>query len=72
MSAVLQPLDAIDTLPACEACGDPVGALPQDRQARLRVDGVSLDYRSDRGVVRATHRVGFDVLPSERFVLLGA
>lgn len=69
MSAVLEQLDAV---PACEACGDLAGALPQDRQARLRVDGVSLDYRSDRGVVRATHRVGFDVLPSERFVLLGA
>jgi NitT/TauT family transport system ATP-binding protein len=68
MSAVLEQLD---TVPACEACGDLAGAA-QVQQARLRVDGVSLDYRSERGVVRATHRVGFDVLPSERFVLLGA
>jgi len=69
MSAVLEQLD---TVPACEACGDPAGGLPLAAQARLRVEGVSLDYRSERGVVRATHRVGFDVLPSERFVLLGA
>jgi len=74
MSAVL---DAVDTVPmpeACEACGagGQAGAREDVARARLRVEGVSLDYRSDRGVVRATHRVGFDVMPSERFVLLGA
>ncbi|OWQ44807.1 sulfonate ABC transporter ATP-binding protein [Roseateles noduli] len=75
MSAVLEQLDSVPAFGACEACDagrGEGGALPLERQARLRVDGVSLDYRSDRGVVRATHRVGFDVLPSERFVLLGA
>ncbi|WP_431049350.1 ABC transporter ATP-binding protein [Roseateles sp. L2-2] len=75
MSAVLEQLDAVPAFGACDACDagrGEAGALPQERQARLRVDGVSLDYKSDRGVVRATHRVGFDVLPSERFVLLGA
>ncbi|SEK86811.1 NitT/TauT family transport system ATP-binding protein [Roseateles sp. YR242] len=41
-------------------------------QARLRVEGLSLEYRSEDRVVRATHRVDFEVYPSERFVLLGA
>ena len=75
MSAVLEQLDSVPPFGACDACGAGGGevvALPQERQVRLRVEGVSLDYKSDRGVVRATHRVGFDVLPSERFVLLGA
>ena len=69
MSAVLEQLDSVPPFGACDACGAGGGevvALPQERQVRLRVEGVSLDYKSDRGVVRATHRVGFDVLPSEQ------
>lgn len=38
----------------------------------LRVDGVSIDYRTPQRAVRATHRVGFDVHEGERLVLLGA
>jgi NitT/TauT family transport system ATP-binding protein len=38
----------------------------------LEVDGVSLEYRTPLRVVRATHRVSFDVHAAERFVLLGA
>jgi NitT/TauT family transport system ATP-binding protein len=38
----------------------------------LQVDGVSIEYTSDDRVVRATHRVGFDVHEGDRFVLLGA
>jgi NitT/TauT family transport system ATP-binding protein len=38
----------------------------------LRVDGVSLEYRTPQRVVRATHRVSFDVHAADRFVLLGA
>lgn len=44
----------------------------------LAVDGVSLEYRAAGGVghvahvVRATHRVSFDVHAADRFVLLGA
>jgi len=38
----------------------------------LRVDGVSIDYRTHERVVRATHRVSFDVHAGDRFVLLGA
>ena len=74
MSAALERLDAIDTRPSCEACegGGQAAGAPLAQQARLRVEGVSLEYRGERGPIRATHRVGFDVLPSERFVLLGA
>jgi len=38
----------------------------------LKVDRVSLEYRSAERVVRATHRIGFDVFEGDRFVLLGA
>ena len=37
----------------------------------LRIDGVSLDYRSSGRIVRATHRVGFEVWDGDRFILLG-
>ena len=74
MSAVLERLDAIDTRLGCEACegGGQAAGVPLAQQARLSVAGVSLEYRGERGPIRATHRVGFDVMPSERFVLLGA
>jgi len=39
--------------------------------ALLSVDNVSLEYRTPQRVVRATHRVSFDVDPADRFVLLG-
>jgi NitT/TauT family transport system ATP-binding protein len=41
-------------------------------QPLLQVQGVSIDYRTRERVVRATHRVGFDVHAGDRFVLLGA
>lgn len=37
----------------------------------LQVDAVSLEYRTADAIVRATHRVGFDVHEADRFVLLG-
>lgn len=37
----------------------------------LQVDDVSLEYRTHERVVRATHRVSFDVHQGDRFVLLG-
>ncbi len=37
----------------------------------LRVADVSLEYRSDDRIVRATHQVGFDIYEADRFVLLG-
>jgi NitT/TauT family transport system ATP-binding protein len=39
--------------------------------ALLQVDGVSLEYRTPERVVRATHRVSFDLHEADRFVLLG-
>ena len=74
MSAVLERLDAIDTRLGCEVCeaGGQATGVPLAQQARLSVAGVSLEYRGERGPIRATLRVGFDVMPSERFVLLGA
>jgi len=40
--------------------------------ALLQVDGVTLEYAAQDRVVRATHRVSFDVHRADRFVLLGA
>ncbi len=40
--------------------------------ALLQVDGLSLEYATHDRVVRATHRVSFEVHRAERFVLLGA
>jgi NitT/TauT family transport system ATP-binding protein len=40
--------------------------------ALLQVDDVTLEYVNGDRVVRATHRVGFDVHQGDRFVLLGA
>ena len=37
----------------------------------LRARGVTIDYASDRGTVRATHDVSFEVWRGDRFVLLG-
>ena len=37
----------------------------------LRVDKVSLEYKTPERRVRATHQVSFDVHASERFILLG-
>jgi NitT/TauT family transport system ATP-binding protein len=41
-------------------------------EPQLRLDGVSIEYLTTERVVRATHRVSFDVFRGERFVLLGA
>ncbi|MDB5093763.1 MAG: transporter family protein [Candidatus Eremiobacteraeota bacterium] len=37
----------------------------------LDVDGVTLQYKTRDHLVTATYRVGFEVFPSERFVVLG-
>ena len=39
--------------------------------ALLSVRSVTLQYRSDNHLVTATYRVSFDVLQSDRFVVLG-
>ncbi|WP_418130694.1 ABC transporter ATP-binding protein [Variovorax sp. 375MFSha3.1] len=43
----------------------------QDSAPLLQVENVSLEYRTPERVVRATHRVSFDVHAADRFVLLG-
>ena len=65
MSLVLDYTDVPRTAPPVEAA--PAAAA----DALLRVDGVSLEYRTPQRVVRATHQVSFDVFPADRFVLLG-
>jgi NitT/TauT family transport system ATP-binding protein len=40
-------------------------------QPLLKVEGVTLQYRTGDQLVTATYRVSFDVLKSDRFVLLG-
>jgi NitT/TauT family transport system ATP-binding protein len=40
-------------------------------QPLLRVDGVTLQYKTRDHLITATFRVSFDVHPSDRFVLLG-
>lgn len=58
----LQP--SRDTAPAAQAAAG-VAAL-------LQVEGLTLEYATHDRVVRATHRVSFDVHAGDRFVLLGA
>jgi len=43
----------------------------ESRGPLLRVDKVSLEYKTPERRVRATHQVSFDVHASERFILLG-
>src|SRR5688500_6283472 len=45
-----------------------MAAVPQPL---LQVQGVTLQYKTREHLVTATYRVSFDVLPSDRFVLLG-
>ena len=40
-------------------------------QPLLQVEGVTLQYKTREHLVTATYRVGFEVFPSDRFVLLG-
>jgi len=49
-----------------------VRLVPQAEAASLvQVEGVSLEYATHEHIVRATHRVSFEVRQGERFVLLG-
>ena len=43
------------------------GTAQADTAALLQVDGVSLEYHTPGRVVRATHRVGFDVFAGVPF-----
>ncbi|KKB09143.1 ABC transporter [Devosia chinhatensis] len=46
-------------------------ALNNQNNPLLSVDGVTLQYRTKEHLVTATYRVSFDILRSDRFVLLG-
>jgi len=48
-----------------------VNASPQSPPPLLQVEGVTLQYKTREHLVTATYRVSFDVLKSDRFVLLG-
>jgi NitT/TauT family transport system ATP-binding protein len=45
--------------------------MSQPPQPLLSVEGVTLQYKTREHLVTATYRVSFEVLPSDRFVLLG-
>lgn len=45
--------------------------MPAARESLLSVRGVSLQYRNETTITTATYRVSFEVLESDRFVLLG-
>jgi NitT/TauT family transport system ATP-binding protein len=57
--------------PARQTNPAPHSLAPGLSEVLLRVDDVSLEYRSAREVVHATHRVSFDVHRGDRFVILG-
>jgi len=43
----------------------------EQNEPLLSVDGVTLQYRSEEKLITATYRISFDVLESDRFVVLG-
>ncbi len=47
------------------------GTHPDPLRPLLDVRGLTIQYKTDRHLVTATYRVGFSVLPGDRFVLLG-
>ena len=46
-------------------------SMPMRPNPLLEVSGVTLQYRTAERIVTATHRISFEVHPSDRFVLLG-
>lgn len=57
---------------AVERASTPAAKALAPSAALLQVDGLTLEYVTHDRVVRATHRVSFDVHQGDRFVLLGA
>jgi NitT/TauT family transport system ATP-binding protein len=49
----------------------PPSATPPGQTPLLQVQGVTLQYRTEKHLVTATYRVSFDVYDADRFVLLG-
>ena len=50
---------------------DVPSTAPHAERALLEVDNVSLEYRTQHRIVRATHQVSFAVDQGDRFILLG-
>ena len=51
---------------------DELAAIQTATHPLLQVRHLTLEYRTDRQRIRATHDVSFNVQPADRFVLLGA
>ena len=51
--------------------GDRAGAAADPGRPLLDVRGVTIQYKTQRHLVTATYRVGFNVLQGDRFVVLG-
>ena len=64
--------DAPATKERPQASSDAHRAVSTPDAALLQVRGLTLEYATPRSVVRATHRIDFDVHRADRFVLLGA
>jgi NitT/TauT family transport system ATP-binding protein len=69
--ARLRVADALPGRAAAKAASAPTRAAAESQAALLQVDNVTIDYVTHDRVVRATHRVSFDVQRADRFVLLG-
>ena len=51
--------------------GTPLNADPSGPAPLVQVKGVTLQYKTPEHLVTATYRVGFDIFPAERYVILG-
>lgn len=67
------PTSSVSDVSAASPPSSSPGAhlAPVPARALLQVDGVTLEYATHERIVRATHRVSFDVHGADRFVLLG-
>jgi len=70
-TATLRSATARELPPTLRSQEPQAAAQPAPQEALLQVDGVTLEYATRERVVRATHRVSFDVHQADRFVLLG-
>ena len=70
-TATLRAAQGFAPAPAVEAIATAGPAAGTDFAPLLQVRGLSLEYQTPQRVVRATHRVSFDVHQADRFVLLG-
>jgi NitT/TauT family transport system ATP-binding protein len=70
-SAVLRSFAAETAPPAIAASGTGAEVAAPAAPPVLQFDAVSLEYVTAERIVRATHRVSFEVRESERYVLLG-